>query len=113
MGTHSYHIHVERVDPERRIARYYELAIEPSIHGMSLLVRRWGGIGTIGHVRVHHFDTEKQALRLFLELLKEKRGRGYKPRHVNPLSSREPWTLRSRSLDAAGNGQPVHANADG
>jgi len=43
------------------------------------LVRAWGRIGTRGQQMVHLFDNEKQAINLFLDVLREKRKRGYRP----------------------------------
>jgi predicted DNA-binding WGR domain protein len=42
-------------------------------------VRNWVRIGTRGQERVEFFDTEKQTLSLFLEILREKRRKGYRP----------------------------------
>lgn len=61
------------------MARYYWLAIEPTLFGNIALVRNWGRIGTRGQERVELFGTEMQALSLFLEILREKQRRGYRP----------------------------------
>ena len=79
MSRHSYHLHIHRVDTARNMARYYRLAIEPTLFGNICLVRNWGRIGTHGQQQLHFFDDEKQALRLFLEILKAKRRKGYRP----------------------------------
>ncbi|SIQ90341.1 WGR domain-containing protein, predicted DNA-binding domain in MolR [Rhizobium sp. RU35A] len=80
MGTHLYQIYIERIDPQQNMARYYSLAIAPTLFGDLSLIRCWGRIGTGGQTRVHLFAREEDALRLFLRLLASKRRRGYRPR---------------------------------
>jgi predicted DNA-binding WGR domain protein len=79
MAQPTYHLHVQRIDSTRNMARYYRLAIEPTLFGDIAVVRNWGRIGTHGRERVEFFDTEMQALSLFLEILREKRRKGYRP----------------------------------
>jgi predicted DNA-binding WGR domain protein len=79
MSQHFYHLHVQRVDATRNMARYYRLAIEPTLFGNICLVRNWGRIGTRGQERLDFFDSEKQALLIFLEILRSKRRKGYLP----------------------------------
>ena len=62
------------------MARFYALAVQPTLFGEVSLVRRWGRIGTHGQQKVHVFNEEKHAVGLFLELLREKRNRGYRPK---------------------------------
>lgn len=82
MIAQPYHLYVERTDPDRNMARFYALSIEETLFGQARLVRRWGRIGTEGKSIQHSFDDEGQAVSLFLELLRVKRMRGYRPRHV-------------------------------
>ncbi|WP_132960113.1 WGR domain-containing protein [Rhizobium sp. BK251] len=77
MITQRYHLYIERTDRKKNIARFYALSIEPNLFGEASLTRRWGRIGTAGQILVHHFEREKDAVVLFLELLRQKRGRGY------------------------------------
>jgi len=79
MSYSAYHLHIERLDATRNMARYYRLAIEPTLFGNISVVRNWGRIGTRGQQRVHFFENEKQALILFLDILREKRRKGYRP----------------------------------
>ncbi|WP_343073723.1 WGR domain-containing protein [Rhizobium hidalgonense] len=60
------------------MARFYVLAIEPTLFGTPCLTRRWGRIGTFGQAMVHHFDREEDAVRMFLDLLLTKLARGYR-----------------------------------
>ncbi|CAH2409140.1 hypothetical protein MES5069_760036 [Mesorhizobium escarrei] len=48
-----------------------------------MLIRRWGRIGTRGRMVQDSFDEEREAVRLFLELLRSKRKRGYRPRSAS------------------------------
>ncbi len=79
MIAQPYHLYVERTDATRNMARYYAMAIEPTLFGTACLTRRWGRIGSPGQQKVHHFDREEEAVRLFLDLLRLRRARGYRP----------------------------------
>ena len=74
-----YRLYIERTDKTRKLARFYSMSIEPTLFGETALTRRWGRIGSTGREMVCHFDREKEAVALFLDLLREKRARGYKP----------------------------------
>ena len=80
MIVQPYHLYVERIEPEKNMARFYALAVQPTLFGQVSLVRSWGRIGARGRRKVHLFNDEKQAVSLFLELLRKKRNRGYKPK---------------------------------
>ncbi|WP_454859150.1 WGR domain-containing protein [Rhizobium binxianense] len=82
MLMQPYHLYVERVDPDRNIARFYTLAIELTLFGTPRLLRRWGRIGTSGRTMVHHFEREEDAVALFLDLLRERRTRGYRVKGI-------------------------------
>jgi len=79
MITQPYQLYVERTDPPRNMARYYAMSIEQNLFGDTCLRRRWGRIGTNGQQMVHHFEREEEAVQLFLDLLRQKRARGYRP----------------------------------
>lgn len=78
MITQSYHLYIERIEPEKNMARFYALTVQPTLFGEVSLVRCWGRIGARGQKKVHVFNEEKHAIALFLDLLREKRKRGYK-----------------------------------
>lgn len=80
MIAQHYRLYIERQDAGRNMARFYALSIEETLFGQMCLVRRWGRIGTAGRTVQHSFDSERQAVELFLELLRAKRLRGYRPR---------------------------------
>ncbi|MDQ1199257.1 WGR domain-containing protein [Agrobacterium sp. SORGH_AS 787] len=73
MIAQPYHLYVERIAPEKNMARFYALAVQPTLFGEVSLVRAWGRIGTRGQQIVHLFDNEHDAVTLFLNLLREKR----------------------------------------
>ncbi|MBF2714287.1 WGR domain-containing protein [Agrobacterium vitis] len=75
-----YHIYVERIAPEQNMARFYALAVQPTLFGEVSLTRAWGRIGTRGQQMVRLFDNERQATNLFLDVRREKPKRGYRPK---------------------------------
>lgn len=83
MITQPYQLYVERTEPSQNMARYYAMSIEPTLFGTACLTRRWGRIGKMGQEKVHHFEREEDAVRLFLDLLRRRRARGYRPPEVN------------------------------
>jgi predicted DNA-binding WGR domain protein len=80
MISQPYQLYVERTDPARNMARYYAMEIEQTIFGEACLTRRWGRIGKRGQEKQHIFEREEEAVRLFLNLLRQKRARGYRPK---------------------------------
>ena len=80
MIAQPYALRIERRDPARNMARYYVLSIQPTLFGEIQLTRRWGRIGAQGQSLNQVFNREGDAVRLFLELLRQKRKRGYGPR---------------------------------
>jgi len=69
------------------MARYYTLEITETLFGNPCLTRRWGRIGASGQSLVHHFEKECDAVRLFLELTRQKKARGYMPRAIGLRSA--------------------------
>jgi predicted DNA-binding WGR domain protein len=80
MAIEQYQVHLVRIDQARNMARFYQLSVEPSLFGDYSVVRNWGRLGTRGHFRIALFQNRKSALRHFLNIAKEKKGRGYVPR---------------------------------
>lgn len=80
MPAQPYQLYIERTDTANNVARFYAMSIEATLYGDICLTRRWGRIGTAGQAKAHHFAHEDDAVRLFLDLLRQKRGRGYRPR---------------------------------
>lgn len=80
MITQPYQLYIERTDRTRNMARFYAMSIDTNLFGETCLTRRWGRIGTWGQTRIHQFKREEEAVRLFLDLLRGKRARGYRPK---------------------------------
>lgn len=77
MITQPYRLYVERSDIAKNMARFYAMSIQPNLFGEACLTRRWGRIGTAGQTMSHNFETEQEAVVLFLDLLRQKKRRGY------------------------------------
>lgn len=77
MIAQPYQLYVERTDPTKNMSRFYAMSIEPNLFGEACLMRRWGRIGAKGQTMIHHFEREQDAVKLFLELMRQKRNRGY------------------------------------
>lgn len=78
MIAQPYQLYVERTDVSKNMARYYAMDISATLFGQACLTRRWGRIGTKGQQLEHHFEREEDAVHLFLDLLRQKRARGYR-----------------------------------
>lgn len=85
MLIQPYQLYVERTDEARNIARFYAMTIESNLFGEVCLTRRWGRIGAHGQMKVQHFARERDAVAAFLDLLRQKRNRGYR---VTPSAAR-------------------------
>lgn len=88
MVTQPYQLYIERTDPSKNMARFYAMSIEPTLFGETCLTRCWGRIGTAGQKRVQNFAREQDAVVLFLDLVRQKRSRGYSA--VGKTTSRKP-----------------------
>ena len=80
MIAQPYQLFIERTDTSKNMARYYAMDISPTLFGQTCLTRRWGRIGTCGQSKAHVFAREEEAVSLFLDLLRQKRSRGYRPK---------------------------------
>jgi len=80
MITQPYQLYVERNDRAKNMARFYSLSIDANLFGELSLTRRWGRIGARGQTIVHHFEREQDAVALFLNIIRQKRARGYRTR---------------------------------
>ena len=68
---------LHRCDPSCNMARYYVLAIEPSLFGDATLIREWGRIGRPGQRRVELYENQSCAVEALETWLQRKRRRGY------------------------------------
>jgi predicted DNA-binding WGR domain protein len=70
--------YLEKVDPSRRMMRFYAIWIAPTLFGEWAMVREWGRVGSPGRLRESWFETEKIANQAGMTLKKRKQARGYK-----------------------------------
>lgn len=90
---------LRRSDAGRNMARFYALSLQASLFGETLLVRRWGRIGTHGRTRSDWFDAPDSAEVELNRIAKAKAKRGY--RLVGPVEELATATLgqdRERGL---------------
>ena len=83
MLMQRYRLYFERIDASKNMARYYAMELSDTLFGQTCLTRSWGRIGRKGQSKTHHFDKEHEAVCLFLELMRRKRARGYRPTPVS------------------------------
>ncbi|KAA3509262.1 WGR domain-containing protein [Agrobacterium rosae] len=70
MITQPDHLYVERIAPEKNMARFMHLLFS-RLCSARYLLRAWGRIGTRGRQMLHLFDNESWAVLLFLDVLRE------------------------------------------
>lgn len=70
---------LRRVDAERRMHRFYRLALQPNLFGGCTLVREWGRIGSSGRLRCDDYPSEGQAVTALIAMSQSKAKRGYVP----------------------------------
>jgi predicted DNA-binding WGR domain protein len=68
---------IHRCDPDRRMARFYAVALQADLLAGWTVVREWGRIGSPGTVRVDLHQDLVPALAAAERVTKRKRGRGY------------------------------------
>ena len=68
---------LHRVDPGKRMARFYSLQVERDLFGGVVLRRQWGRIGTAGRTRVELHEGEQSATMALARSEAVKRRRGY------------------------------------
>lgn len=66
-----------RIVPTKNMARFYGIALQPTLFGEVAVVRCWGRIGTRGRTLAVTYQTAEQAAEAFAELERQKRSRGY------------------------------------
>jgi len=71
---------LERREPSRNMARFYVLAIEPTLFGDTALVREWGRIGSLGRRRLDFHASVSSAGEALDVWLARKARRGYQVR---------------------------------
>lgn len=76
MSTDELNICLVRRDETRNMARFYHLTITNNLFGETIVLRRWGGIGTPGKTKevISKDLTEAERYIGTLALMKTKRG---------------------------------------
>ena len=75
--TEAKPVHLIHVNPERNMARFYGIDIQPTLFGEMSVLRSWGRIGTKGRGMMVTFEDAAQATDALVKLEKQKRRRGY------------------------------------
>jgi predicted DNA-binding WGR domain protein len=68
---------LRRVDPARRMSRFYRLQLQPTLFGDVTLIREWGRIGQAGTCRQDQYATAEAARTALDALRRAKLRRGY------------------------------------
>jgi len=71
-------VHLERIDPDAHMARFYKVQVIPTLFGEWAVVREWGRIGQGGTVREDVQSCEIQAIELAERHVTRKQRRGYR-----------------------------------
>ena len=67
-----------RIEPERRVWRFYAASVQPTLFGNFALVREWGRIGSPGQIMTEEHASEEEAKTALLKLRRAKERRGYR-----------------------------------
>lgn len=70
-------VYMERSDPTRNLARFYQVEIHPTLFGEWAVIRRWGRIGTYGNMRQDCFASLSEARDSHSLRVANKHRRGY------------------------------------
>jgi len=71
------HLDLVRIAPSENMARFYGIALQPTLFGEVAVVRCWGRIGTRGRVMASTYPDAEQAVDALEKLEYTKRRRGY------------------------------------
>lgn len=65
------------IDPERNMARFYSMSVQPTLFGEWALLREWGRIGSAGRLVQRQFASEQEAALAMAAHLKVRLTHGY------------------------------------
>jgi predicted DNA-binding WGR domain protein len=68
-----------RIDPAKRISRFWLSHVTPTLLGGWSLVREWGRIGSPGTMQVRTFEREDEARKAEQQGIKKRERHGYQP----------------------------------
>lgn len=66
-----------RRDPDLNMARFYAIALQPTLFGEVSIIRNWGRIGTKGQLMLETFPSQGTAKRQADLIERQKQRRGY------------------------------------
>lgn len=113
---------LERRDCARNVARFYVLAIEPSLYGDAALMRAWGRIGSLGRQRLDLYASAAEAGEALEAWLAHSNGRGQgrgRRRHRGRLSCAGKHNLHEEEAEGSSRGRTrsdqllTHCKRDG
>ena len=70
--------YLEKIDPARKMSRFYAICVTPTLFGQWAVVREWGRIGQAGAVRENWLETESAASAAETKLRRQKERLGYR-----------------------------------
>jgi len=70
-------MHLRRIDPNRNMARFYTMSVQPTLFGEWALLREWGRIGSAGRLVQRRFASEQEAALAMTAHLKARLTHGY------------------------------------
>ena len=71
------HVHLRSIDPARNRFRYYSLRLYRDLWGQQTLIRRYGRIGTRGHMHTELVRSMSEVKIKMTKLMESKKKRGY------------------------------------
>lgn len=70
-------VRMTRIDPEKNMARWYEIDVQPTLFGEYTVERYWGRIGSSGHSKTFWFNDAPTADQMAKSVSAIKVRRGY------------------------------------
>lgn len=70
-------VRMTRVDPDKNMARWYEIDVQPTLFGEFTVERHWGRIGSAGQSKTFWFNDEPAADQMAKSVCAIKVRRGY------------------------------------
>ena len=72
--------YLERIDPDRGMARFYAVTVMPTLFGDWAVVREWGRIGQGGTLRESVYRSQPEAHQAADAIIRKKELRSYRSR---------------------------------